>query len=99
MDIVWENNSDRGPDGLYRVLFMHPGTSGAIRHQTSIRGEEALRDFFLAELLDRSLAIEKRKSRADEWLKELHAKEWPSSTLSLSPASITKELFEKLSSR
>jgi len=92
MDIIWENSPRRGIAGKYHVLFMALGYSGAIRQQKTIATEEQLKDFLLTEVLDPGMSPERRESRTDEWLTELHEKR----LLSLRPLIISEELFDSL---
>ncbi len=97
LDVVSDHNVS-GAGTVYRVLFYGfpsgglAGSHGAVQQQQPIQGDDALRQFFINDLLLQDLPMKRREQMADEWLSVLVTK----GTLSLSSVSISEDLFDWL---
>ena len=96
MDVIQEHQAEGSPP-VYRVLFypyptrQRPPVHGAIRQQMVIQGHE-LRDFFMLQLLNESIALETREAMANEWIATLQRE----GQICLRPVEISEELFDRL---
>jgi hypothetical protein len=93
LDIFWENKSVPSATRRYRVNFLaYSGSDhGAVPSKRFV-GEDALYGYLVG-LQDPSMSDERRKSRAQEWLSEVHGK----TTLSLPNVILTDQQASEFS--
>jgi len=96
IDVIQECQVEGSPP-VYRVLFhpyparQRPAEHGAITQQMIVQGHE-LRDFFMLQLLNESIALERREAMANEWIATLQRE----GQICLRPVEISEELFDRL---
>jgi hypothetical protein len=96
MDVIQEHQAGGSPT-VYRVLFypyptrQRPAEHGAIRQQMIVQ-EHELRDFFMLQLLNESIALERREAMANEWIATLERE----GQICLRPVEISEDLFDRL---